>query len=76
MIEHGAKYFPFFRSMKYCNSLWANRPVPADITDDSRNTRTIKHDCMEAFYSILEGKFISAPLIAVQLVDQIVKDLE
>ena len=76
MLEHGAKYFPFIKSMKYCNSLWANRPVPADITDDSRNTRTIKHDCMEAFYSILEGKFISAPLIAVQLVDQIVKDLE
>jgi len=76
MLKHGAKYFPFIKSMKYCHSLWANRPVPADITNDSRNTRIIKHDCMEAFYSVLEGKFISAPLIAVKLVDQIVKDLE
>lgn len=70
MIKHGEKYFPFFRDLEYIGSLFGSRPVPVDVLGDSRQTR-IKTHKKEGIYSILEGKFISAPLIAEELVKKI-----
>ena len=44
-------------------SLWALRPIPlTTLENDSRVTNLIKHDVHDCFYSVLEGKFVSAPL--------------
>lgn len=71
MIEHGEKYFPFMRELKYKNSLWGYRPIPVEAKGDSRTTRIVSHEGSPGVYSILEGKFISAPLIAERLVSKI-----
>lgn len=74
MIEHGGKYFPFLRTLQYVESLWGSRPVPVDDTIDSRSTRIVRHKTSPGFYSILEGKFISAPLVAQELIAMIRED--
>ena len=70
MLEHGMKYYPFFESLKYKYSLFGNRPILLEKNDD-RSTKIIKHDSPIDFYSIKEGKFISAPVIAKQLCDKL-----
>lgn len=74
MIGHGVKYFPFLEALEFVTSLWGSRPVPVDDTVDSRHTRVVAHKASPGFYSIMEGKFISAPLIAQELVGMIRKD--
>ncbi len=74
MIEHGEKYYPFIETLEFVKSLWGSRPVPADDTIDSRFTRILVHKASPGFYSILEGKFISAPLVAQELIGMIRKD--
>lgn len=76
MIEHGGKYFPFFHELEYVNSLWGSRPIPIGEDGDCRKTRlrSHKHDSIPGFYSILEGKFISAFLAANDLLDIIQED--
>lgn len=74
MIEHGGKYFPFLSTLEFVKSLWGSRPVPVDDTIDSRSTRIVPHKTSPGFYSILEGKFISAPLVAQELVAMIRED--
>lgn len=74
MIKHGEKYFPFFRDLEYIGSLFGSRPVPAENIGDSRQTRIKSHGKNSGIYSILEGKFISAPLIAEELVKKIKED--
>jgi hypothetical protein len=65
MKAHGEKYFSFMKDLKPKTSLWAFRPIPlTTLNDDSRITNWIKHDNHKNFYSILEGKFVSAPLQA------------
>lgn len=71
MIKHGEKYFPFMREMSYIDSLWGTRPIPISITDDSRTTRLLYHKSVPGLLSILEGKFISAPLIAKEIANLI-----
>jgi hypothetical protein len=73
MIIHGKKYFPFFKDLEYIGSLFGSRPVPVENFGDSRQTR-IKAHKKEGIYSILEGKFISAPLIAIELVKRLKED--
>ena len=68
----GHKYYPFMNELKYKRSIYASRPIPIKNNKDNRETRIIKHSCKKGFYSILEGKFISAPFIA----DDLVKMLE
>lgn len=67
--EHGQKYFPFFKKLEYIKSLWGSRPVPVRDTDNSRHTTIICHKTFPGIYTIREGKFISAPLIAQKLVE-------
>ena len=77
MRKHGMEYYPFFKDLTYVRSLWANRPIPLRKeaqTNDSRATRIVRHDYPIPFYSILEGKLVSAPLAAVELLKQIKKE--
>jgi hypothetical protein len=74
MVNHGDKYFPFFRDLEYICSLYGSRPIPVEVVDDSRQTRIKAHKKFSGIYSILEGKFISAPLIAEELVKKMRSD--
>jgi len=71
MKEHAKMYFPFMNSLEYVKSNWGTRPIPVNIVNDSRITRFKRHNEHTCFYSIMEGKFISAPIVAKQLVDKI-----
>jgi hypothetical protein len=62
--KHGLKYYPFFKDLKYIQSIYSHRPIPINIDNDSRQTRIVKEEFEIDFYSIKEGKFISAPSIA------------
>jgi len=64
MLKHGLKFYPFFKKLKYKYSLYTNRPIPVNIKGDSRATRIIKQDYDIDFYSVKEGKLISAPYVA------------
>ena len=75
MVDHGSRYYAMMRDLRYVKSLWADRPIPTSVTDASRRTRILRHNCMDAFFSVMEGKFISAPLVAVQLAEQIVEEI-
>jgi hypothetical protein len=68
MIAHGEKYYPFMKDLKFIQSNFGYRPIPNKIKGSSRKTRIIHHKTKPGIYSILEGKFISAPLIAEQLI--------
>lgn len=70
IVGHGKKYFPFFKDLEYIASLNGSRPVPMEATGDSRQTRIKAHKKFPGIYSILEGKFISAPLIAEEIVER------
>lgn len=74
MMESGEKYFPFFRDLEYIGSLFGSRPVPVENIGDSRQTRIKSYEKKPGIYSILEGKFISAPLIAEHLINKIKED--
>jgi hypothetical protein len=63
MRVRGRKYFAFMNDLVPQTSLWALRPIPLTTLDnDSRVTNLIKHNVHDCFYSVLEGKFVSAPL--------------
>lgn len=64
ILKHGLNYYPFFYNLKYIDSLFASRPIPCNNKNDSRVTRIIKHKYKIDFYSILEGKLVSAPYVA------------
>jgi len=67
MLKKGLKYYPFFKDLKYKYSIYGSRPISLKTKNDGRATKIIKHNYPIDFYSILEGKFVSAPLIAKQL---------
>ena len=67
IIEHGSEFFPFMNNLEYVESWFGSRPIPVQITDDSRTTRIKQHIKYPEIFSILEGKFISAPLIATKV---------
>ena len=71
MKARGSKYYSFMDDLTYLKSNWATRPIPEEISNDARNTRVVKHDCLPCFYSIQEGKFISAPIIARDLTKEV-----
>jgi len=75
IIEHGSEYFPFFKDLEYVESWYGSRPIPVKITTDARTTRIVSHKKYKGIYSILEGKFISAPLIANKVVSLIQTEL-
>jgi hypothetical protein len=65
MLEHCHKYFPI--KLDYVESLFGSRPIPVTPVEnvgDCRKTRIKCHSKYPGIYSILEGKFISAPLVA------------
>ena len=64
ILNHGLKYYPFFNKLEYKYSLYGNRPIPINAKGDSRVTKIVKQKYDIDFYSIKEGKLISAPLIA------------
>lgn len=68
MVECGKKYFPFMDKLEYVRSLWGYRPIPTNDKNECRRTRLKIHSSAPGLYSILEGKFISAPLMARELV--------
>ena len=71
IINHFSKYFPFAKELEYVESWRGHRPIPIEITDDARNTQILIHKKYPGIYSIQEGKFISATLIADQIVEMI-----
>lgn len=73
MIEHGKVYFPFVKNVEYVRSLHGSRPIRIGVAGDSRTTRLVRHSTLPV-YSILEGKFISAPLIAERLIEKMRSD--
>ena len=76
MVEHGERYFPFMKKLEYIDSLWGSRPIPLNNETDSRKTKIISHKDAPGIYSILEGKFISAPLIAERLANKIIEEYQ
>jgi|TARA_B100002003_G_C14150811_1_gene553481 nucleoside-diphosphate-sugar epimerase len=73
MQKHGLEYYPFFKNLKYKYSLYGSRPISVKTKDDSRTTKITKHNYPIDFYSILEGKWVSAPLVAQRMVKLINK---
>ena len=71
MQSHGLKYYPFFDKLNYNYSLYSHRPIPKNNENDSRTTRIIKEKYPINFFSIKEGKFISAPAIAISFAKEI-----
>ncbi len=74
MVEKGHKYFQFMDKLKYVCSLWGSRPIPVDSAVQSRTTRLKRYESSPGFYSILEGKFISAPLMAQKIKKMLEED--
>lgn len=74
MVNKGKKYFPFMEELLYLHSLYGSRPIPVDGKIQSRKTRIMKSVSNPGFYTLLEGKFISAPLMADKLVDLLKED--
>ena len=74
MISYAEIYYPFIRELKYVKSLWGSRPIPYESAGDQRTTRIVSYKEAPGIYSILEGKFISAPLIAIKLLKKIKQD--
>lgn len=76
MQKHGEKYFSFMKDLKPVSSLWALRPIPiTTLNDDSRVTNLVKHKIHKSFYSILEGKFVSAPLQGEIIAESILQEV-
>lgn len=76
ILKHGLKYYPFFKNLRYKYSIYGGRPISLKAKDDGRATKIIKHDYPIDFYSILEGKFVSAPLIAKMFVKVIQRKMD
>jgi glycine/D-amino acid oxidase-like deaminating enzyme len=74
MVEHGKKYFPFMEKLQFVKSNYGFRPIPLQAVGDSRQTRLLAHQRHQDIYTICEGKFISAPLIADELVQLMKKN--
>tara|TARA_R100000234_G_scaffold62716_1_gene38125 strand:- start:455 stop:1546 length:1092 start_codon:yes stop_codon:yes gene_type:complete len=75
MLSHGMEYFPFMKDLVYKRSNVASRPILVKTEDsDDRQTKIREHNCRSGFYSILEGKFISAAVVAEKLVSRIEED--
>jgi glycine/D-amino acid oxidase-like deaminating enzyme len=74
ILEHGQKYYPFIKDLKYKYSLYGHRPIPSTIDNDSRKTSFKTHKKYPGIYSILEGKFVSAPLIAKKILQMVKND--
>jgi len=71
MIEHGLEFYPFMRELKFLQSLRGTRPIPCVESNDGRSTKIVSHKAMDGLYSIQEGKFISATLVADKLVTKV-----
>ena len=74
MLKKLSKYINYNEDFTYKYSLYGYRPIPVDDIYADRNTKiqTSKYHNIK-IYSIMEGKYISAPLIAKKLVDLICK---
>ena len=74
MLNHGEKYFPFIRGLEHVHSIYGARSVPVGTSGARRTTRIKAHKNFPGLYSILEGKFISAPLMAQKVIKQLQGD--
>lgn len=70
MIHHFGKYFKFMKDLEYVESWYGTRPIPTKVLGDERTTNIKEHN-LPNVYSIMEGKFISATLIAEELTNKI-----
>jgi hypothetical protein len=64
------------RELTYVKSLRGFRPIPIAEKKDGRKTRLVTYPSVEGLYSIQEGKFISAPLVAEELATRISADVQ
>lgn len=72
ILENCKNYFEFMNNIEYVKSLYASRPIPKTAINDSRITRIKKHKNTKntlPLYSIVEGKFATAPYIAKKFVE-------
>jgi len=75
MLKKISKYINYTEDFTYKYSLYGYRPVPMDDFSADRNTKIETSNYRNVkVYSIKEGKYISAPLIANKLVDSICKE--
>jgi len=75
MRDKGRAYFPFIGNLDYVCSKWAYRPIPLNDDTRARSTKIKSYNKYRGFYSILEGKFISAPIMAMKLKEIIMANL-
>jgi hypothetical protein len=74
MLKKLSKYINYTEDFTYKYSLYGYRPIRADDINADRNTKieTSNYHNIKV-YSIMEGKYISAPFVAKKLVDLICK---
>ena len=71
-----SKYLNYTNEFKYTESLIGNRPVHYKDTNDDRSTKIEKCKYRNInFFSIKEGKYISAPYVTNKLSKKIIKYL-
>lgn len=74
MLEKLSKYINYTKDFTYKYSLYGYRPIPVEDINADRNTKIETSNYRNIkVYSIMEGKYISAPFIAKKLVDSICK---
>jgi len=75
MYKKARAYYPFMEDANYVESLWATRPIPVTDKVDERITNLLKHDNHDCFYSVLEGKFVSAPSKGAEIAEYILEKI-
>lgn len=75
MLNKASRYYPFMQDAVYEKSLWATRPIPLLDKTDNRTTNVVKHKNHKCFYSVLEGKFVSAPMLGEKIANQVMENL-
>jgi hypothetical protein len=75
MYKKARIYYPFMKDVSYTKSLWATRPIPTTDKVDERITSLLKHDNHDCFYSVLEGKFVSAPSKGAEIAQQVLEEI-
>ena len=71
-----SKYLNYTNEFKYLESLIGNRPIPYKDTQGDRSTKIEKYKYKNInFFSVQEGKYISAPYITNRLSKKIIKYL-
>ena len=67
--EKLSKYINYANDLKYVKSFYGTRPIPVKDNTADRSTKILKEKLKNKtnFFSIKEGKYISAPYIAKEI---------